>query len=124
MRLEAVIVGGVTDRARRARRAFERIQLGFACRMQRLLDQRVFAVTEQVTQDFDFRLVGRADQSGVVAIERHRGDVAPIRICRHRIDDPDEIGAGDAAALFALHAVSNNNYAHCWQSLPLLIDNS
>ncbi len=113
MRLEAVIIGGVADRAGRSRRALECFELGVVRRMQRLLDQRVFAVAQQIIEDLDLRRVRRAHERGVVAIKRHGGDLAPIRLRRHRIDDADKIRAGDAAALFALHAVSNDNYAHC-----------
>ena len=80
MRLEAVIVGGVADRAvLLARERSSRLIDSSSARPQRLLHQHVLAVAEQVLEHLDLRLVGNAGQHGVVAAERNVFDAPDIR---------------------------------------------
>ncbi len=70
MRLEAVIVGGVEHDTALARILLEPRQHGGVIRHQRLFDERVLAVFDEIVEQFDFGGVGGAQQRGIERIER------------------------------------------------------
>jgi hypothetical protein len=81
-------------------------------------------MAEQVSQDFDFGFVGRADECRIVSIERNFTDVAPVGIIRDRIHDAHTIVTRDTAAFLALYPISDDNHPHRELSRPPVIDNS
>ena len=104
MRLEPVIIGGVADRAGLRRQCGEFGQVLVAVRQQRLLDQRVLAVAEQIGQQLDLGLVGHAEQRRVVAVERHVLDAAEAGIGQNRIHGGDDFRPSDRGPLATLNA--------------------
>ena len=112
MRLEAVIVGGIADhavlraraaraaRSRRRRRPTAAFPPAHACR------------GEQISEQFDFGLVGDADQRRVVAVERNVFEIAIFGLCVDGIDGGDEVVSREVPALVTLHAEPDNDNAH------------
>ena len=113
VRLEAMVVGGVADRAGLSRQRFQLLELGVALCRKRLLHEHMLAVSEQVSKDRDFRRVGGADERCIVTVERRLRAIS-----RHaasgadRIDDADCIRTGNAQALFSLNSVADDDNPH------------
>ena len=71
MRFKAMIVGGVKNHALLTCILLEPHQGGFVLGDERLLDERMLAVFNEVVEQFDFRGVGHAKQRSVEVVERN-----------------------------------------------------
>src|SRR5262245_26238069 len=80
--------------------------------MQRLLNQRMLTVNQEMAQYCKLRLVRGAHEGGVVAVPRNVANVTPLRFMRNWIDDTDHVGPGHPEALFPLDAVTDNYHPH------------
>ena len=112
MGLEAVIVGGIADRAIVVRQPLQTEDVVIRRGEQRLLDEHVLAVREQPCQHLDFGLVRNAGERRVVIVQRHVLDSTVACLAVHRVDAAGEVVAGDAAALRALHSHPYHRHAH------------
>ena len=101
-----MVVGGVTHRARAARARLEVAQLPLGLGEQRLLDEDVLAVGEQMLEHLHLGLVRHADEGRIVAVERDLANVAIVGFRRYGVDDGNHVIGGDAAALATLNAIS------------------
>src|SRR5258708_966637 len=73
MRLKAMVVGGVADCAGALGERFERRNLCIFLGPQRLLDQHMLTVAEQIRQQLELRLVWATHQGTIIAGQRHFG---------------------------------------------------
>ncbi|CAB4699547.1 unannotated protein [freshwater metagenome] len=114
VRLEAVVVGGVAEHALVARNGFELGQLLFVIGPQRLLDQHVLAVAEQVREQLYLGFVGCAYQGRVVIGQRHFLHRLVFGLRMHRIDRTDIVRPGKLPTLVPLYAESDYDHLHGW----------
>ena len=80
MRLETVVVCRVIDHASGTRQALEPVDLPVVTGPERVLDQYVLAVLQEIGQSLHLGAVGNAHERGVVAGDRHLLEVAIIRL--------------------------------------------
>src|SRR6516225_4926469 len=80
----------------------------------------MLAITEQVIEDRDLRLVGNAGEDRIVAVERNVLDRRIFSLTVDRIDCRYEIGACDPPALLTLNAESRHHDSHQTAPCPSL----
>src|SRR3954454_21630610 len=112
MRFKSMVVSRVADRAAPARRAFEFQQFVGAGRLQRLLDQHVLAVIEQIPENLELRGIWRADCRGRVAINRHITNIPPIGLSEVGINSPDGVAPGNPLPLSTLDPIADDDNLH------------
>src|SRR5215472_5986512 len=76
----------------------------------------MLAITEQVIEDRDLRLVGNAGEDRIVAVERNVLDRPITGLAVDGIDCRYEIGACDPPAFLTLNAESRHHDSH--QTVP------
>ena len=103
-RLEAVVVGGIADDGLALGHGRQRLQRALVGRHQRLLDEHVLAVAEQVAEELELGGVGCADQRRLERVERHLRERPEAGAGMDRIDRRHHVGAGDGETLRALDA--------------------
>src|SRR5262249_46016450 len=80
----------------------------------------MLAITEQVIEDRDLRLVGNAGEDRIVAVERNVLDRPIFGLAVDGIDRRYEIGACDPSAFLTLNAESRNHDSHQTAPCPSL----
>ena len=86
VRLEAVIVGDVEHDASRARVLLQPCERRLVVGDQRLFDQRVLAMLDEVTEQLDLRRVGNAEQRRVERVERNLAQIPKVRLGIAHVD--------------------------------------
>ena len=109
VRLESVVVCRITDRLILAGEFFQSFYVRIVRRPKRLFHEHVFAAGKQVFKNFDFRLVGRAYQGGVVLLGGHFLHRLILRLGVDRIHRGDEVGSRHGAALVPLHSQTDDD---------------
>src|SRR5262245_22040968 len=119
MRLEAVVVSGVTNDPLFAGKGLQLEDRAFVVRRQRLLDKHVLAMLQAISEQFEFRGGGYARQNRIVPVDWNVGQRAVARFLVYRIDRGDEVVAGNHTTLAALNSKPGNHDPH-W--LPIKVD--
>ena len=112
VRLEAVIIGGVANHALVARQALERRDLIVFRSPERLFDQHVLALADQLGEQRNLRLVGNAAERRVIVGRRHLREVTVICLRQGRVHRCHEVVAGHGTPLAPLDAEADDDYAH------------
>ena len=104
-----MVVGRVADRLVLARDRSQALDVRVARCPQRLLDQHVLAAREQIFQQLDLRLVGRAHQRGIVPVRGHVLHAPVLRLLVDRIDRGDKIRSRGGTSLVPLYAETDDD---------------
>ena len=112
MRFKTVVVRGVADRPVGLGEGFEAEQRLLGFRDDRLFDQQVLPIRQQVLKDWQLGLVRRADHGRVIGAERHVLNPAVGRLREDRVDDAHRVRAGKLVTLAALHAHADDEHSH------------
>jgi len=112
MRLEAMVIAGVTNRAAGFGKPFQALEVRWIIGEKRFLDEQVLAIGKEMSEQANLGLVGRAHQRCVVGIQRHVLDALVLRFGVDWINGCDGFPSGDREALLTLHPQPYYDHTH------------
>ncbi len=72
----------------------------------------MLSVAEQVVENVEFGLIGRANARGIVRVQRHFVDTSVFSVGSNRIDGGYYIASGNRLPFLPLNTQANNNDFH------------